>query len=140
MSDYVATLVLNEQRFLLIDYDRPVWIHEKFAASGKIPAGWIRVVPTVEHILADAIAGFEFGAFDGFAKGKEPLVVVYDVEEETSLAELRTMVYTMDTSALELLVPEHNLYEMQVHLDRFKHPIKVTIQHDIKPVRWDSIE
>jgi len=121
MSDYVATLVVDEQQFVLMDYDRPVWF-QKDAKSG------IRILPTKDHLLADALAAFVLGSFDGFAEANRGIVDVDKIEQDVNLDDVRDVVYRMDTSAVELLLPEATQPEFHEHLKKFVTAIKVTIE------------
>lgn len=131
MSEHLAILVIDGQRFALVDYDCPVWLQID-AASG------IRILPSKEHIVADGLAGFALGTFDGFAEANRGLVDVNSVEQEVELDDIRHVIYRMETANIELLLKQPLQSDLLDQVQRFVNPIRVTIEDGIDDPRWST--
>ena len=120
MSDFVATLVIEDQNFDLVVWDRPVWF-----AQDNIEG--FRIVPSIEFHLTDALAAFALGAFDDFQSPELQPIQVDELDGKLDLTSIRNQVHRMDTSNIELILqPGENGLEFVAELELFQNPIKLT--------------
>ena len=120
MSDLCATLIVDGQPIDLVDFSRPVWFFK------DNPKGF-RIVPTRDNVLADGVAAFVLGAFDGLGQSSKFPIDLSEVEQSVDLDDIRKVVYRLDTSDLELLVHTSTFGDFSEELGRFINPIKVTV-------------